>query len=272
MTFPSPRRPFWISSSAVTFLQKNPIMTVQVCFLLLVHFVVSSQGTTLDNPQEDTIPSISKQSETLTESRFSMEEQELAKLIHTALMTDLSAMEVSSQQTRDYVNTLRFIQFALSHSSSSSLQEVYSQFAASAEYVQPFVPRKSSFEQFMSTMNTPPLSPQKTPLSPQRPKATALTRSIPPSLSSLLLPHFLTSYSSLSEGDRIFQSQFRAIITSIHCPFDLITLQRIILSNQLLSALSLTPLFTISNSIAMWRSRLLDAPTSISSSLFSLFL
>ena len=168
-------------------------MTVQVCFLLLVHFVVSSQGTTLDNPQEDTIPSISKQSETLTESRFSMEEQELAKLIHTALMTDLSAMEVSSQQTRDYVNTLRFIQFALSHSSSSSLQEVYSQFAASAEYVQPFVPRKSSFEQFMSTMNTPPLSPQKTPLSPQRPKATALTRSIPPSLSSLLLPHLLTS-------------------------------------------------------------------------------
>ena len=272
MTFPSPRRPFWISSSAVTFLQKNPIMTVQVCFMLLVHFVVSSQGTTLDNPQEDTIPSISKQSETLTESRFSMEEQELAKLIHTALMTDLSAMEVSSQQTRDYVNTLRFIQFALSHSSSSSLQEVYSQFAASAEYVQPFVPRKSSFEQFMSTMNTSPLSPQKTPLSPQRPKATALTRSIPPSLSSLLLPHLLTSYSSLSEGDRIFQSQFRAIITSIHCPFDLITLQRIILSNQLLSALSLTPLFTISNSIAMWRSRLLDAPTSISSSLFSLYL
>lgn len=272
MTFPSPRRPFWISSSAVTFLQKNPIMTVQVCFMLLVHFVVSSQGTTLDNPQEDTIPSISKQSETLTESRFSMEEQELAKLIHTALMTDLSAMEVSSQQTRDYVNTLRFIQFALSHSSSSSLQEVYSQFAASAEYVQPFVPRKSSFEQFMSTMNTSPLSPQKTPLSPQRPKATALTRSIPPSLSSLLLPHFLSSYSSLSEGDRIFQSQFRAIITSIHCPFDLITLQRIILSNQLLSALSLTPLFTISNSIAMWRSRLLDAPTSISSSLFSLYL
>ena len=101
MTFPSPRRPFWISSSAVTFLQKNPIMTVQVCFLLLVHFVVSSQGTTLDNPQEDTIPSISNQSETLTESRFSMEEQELAKLIHTALMTDLSAMEVSSQHTRD---------------------------------------------------------------------------------------------------------------------------------------------------------------------------
>ena len=63
--------------------------------MLLVHFVVSSQGTTLDNPQEDTIPSISKQSETLTESHFSMEEQELAKLIHTALMTDLSAMEVA---------------------------------------------------------------------------------------------------------------------------------------------------------------------------------
>lgn len=245
-------------------------MTVQVPLGAAIHLLVSSQGTTLDNPQEETVPNISKQSDTLTESHFSAEEMELARLIHSALMTDYSTIPVSSQQTRDYVNTLRFIQFALSKRSSLSLQEVYSLFSESAEYVQPFIPRKSSFEQFMSTMNTPPLSPQKTPLSPQRPKSTALTRSIPPSLSSLLLPRFL-SYSSLSEGDRIFQSQFRAIITSIHCPFDIITLQRFTLSNQLLSALSLAHLFTTSNSIAMWRSRLFDAPTSISPSLFSLY-
>lgn len=271
MIFPNPRKAFWTNSFAVTFLQKSPTTTVRVRLGVAVHFLVSSQGTTLDNPQEDTIPNVNKQSDTLTESGFSMEELELARLIHSALMTDYSALAVSSQQTRDYVNTLRFIQFALSQRSSLSLQEVYSLFAESSEYVQPFVPRKSSFEQFMSTMNTPPLSPQKTPLSPQRPKSTTLVRSIPPSLSSLLLPHALSSYASLPEGDRIFQSQFRAIITSIHCPFDIITLQRFTLSKQLLSALPLTHSFTISNSIAMWRSRLFDAPTSISSSLFSLY-